>query len=90
MKAKWKISILSTLLSVSFLSACNLGNNEIIEQEEVDYQPVRYESDYNQNQNNEETNPANRSTNHDENPENTEKRMEKGDDLEFDKDRGAE
>jgi hypothetical protein len=44
-KYKWQISILSGLLSVGFLSACNLGNNEMNEPDEVDFRPVRYDRD---------------------------------------------
>ncbi|WP_026581431.1 hypothetical protein [Bacillus sp. J33] len=47
MKHKWYISILSVLLSVSFLSACNLGNNEMNEQDGVGTRPVRYDRDNN-------------------------------------------
>lgn len=52
MKYKWQLSILSGLLSVSFLSACNLGNNEMNEPDEVDFRPVRYDRDNNINDNN--------------------------------------
>ncbi|WP_249593831.1 hypothetical protein [Peribacillus frigoritolerans] len=84
MKGKWKITILSALLSVSFLSACNAGNNDFNDQEEVDYRPVRNDTDTNPNNNNDD----NRSFKHDENPDQTDKQMEKGDNLEFNKTRG--
>jgi hypothetical protein len=86
MKDKWKMTILPALLLVSFLSACNAGNNnDFNDQEEVDYRPVRYDNDTNPNNNNDDDN---RSFNHDENPDQTDKQMEKGDNLEFNKTRG--
>ena len=86
MKAKWKISFLSALLSVSFLTACNMGNNEFNEQDEVDYSPVRY--DQNTNLNDNDNKRTNRPFNHDENPNQTDQELEKGNDLEFNKNRG--
>jgi hypothetical protein len=93
MKVKWKISILSTLLTVSFLSACNMSNNKFNDQNEVDYRPVRYENDTFPNDdmtNDNELNRTNRSFPHNESPDQTDERMEKGNDLQFDKDRGAD
>lgn len=84
MKGKWKITILSALLSVSSLSACNAGNNDFNDQEEVDYRPVRNDTDTNPNNNDDD----NRSFKHDENPDQTDKQMEKGNNLEFNKSRG--
>jgi len=84
MKGKWKITILFALLSVSILSACNAGNNDFNDQEEVDYRPVRNDTDTNPNNNDDD----NRSFKHDENPDQTDKQMEKGNNLEFNKTRG--
>ncbi|KWW21299.1 MULTISPECIES: hypothetical protein [Bacillaceae] len=85
MRGKWKITILSSILSVSFLTACNAGNKDFNDREDVDYRPVRYESDTNPTDNND---AENRSFKHDENPDQTDKQMEKGDNLEFNKSRG--
>lgn len=75
------------LFSISILSACNTGNNEPVEQEEeVNDQPVRYEPNPNQN----DPDQGNRPFIHDENPNQTDQQMEKGNDRQFDKDRGAE
>jgi hypothetical protein len=46
MMGKWKISLLS-LLTIFFLSACNVGNNEMNEEDGVDPSPVRYNPDTN-------------------------------------------
>lgn len=90
MNNKWKISLLSTLISLSFLSACNVDNNEINEQDEVDYRPVRNDRDTDLNENINDENRTNKPFPHDETPEQTDEKREKGDDLEFDRNRGAE
>jgi hypothetical protein len=61
MKGKWKITILSALLSVSFLSACNAGNTDFNDQEEVDYRPVRNDTDTNPNNNDDDNRSFNKS-----------------------------
>ncbi|RBW68489.1 hypothetical protein [Bacillus taeanensis] len=44
MKQKVMFLIMSALLSLSMLSACNLdNNNEINDPEDVNYEPVRYD-----------------------------------------------
>ncbi|MGM0876670.1 MAG: hypothetical protein ACQEWV_18395 [Bacillota bacterium] len=68
MTYKWQLSILSALLSVSFLSACNLGNNEINEPEEVDYRPVRYDRENNLNNDNNDFLDNNRTNDRDLDP----------------------
>jgi PBP1b-binding outer membrane lipoprotein LpoB len=40
-----KISIISAVLSVCFLSGCNSNKNDVNEQDNVNYRPVRYEND---------------------------------------------
>ncbi|MCM3112376.1 hypothetical protein [Lederbergia lenta] len=86
MRAKGKILILSALLSVSLLSACNTDNNKFNEQEEIDYRPVRYDNNTDLNDDNQVKKPYI----HDENPDETNEGMQKGYDLEFNKNRGAE
>lgn len=94
MKTKWKISILSALVSMSFLSACNVDNrNELNEQDEVDFRPVRYDPnpDNNLNESNNDYKPQEKKPfRHDQSPNQTDQRMEKGDNLELNKNRGAE
>jgi hypothetical protein len=90
MKTQWKISILTALLSLS-LSACNADNNDVNEQDGVDIQPVRYENDSNLHDDiNHNNTRGNKPFQHDETPRKTDERLEKGGDLEFNKNRGAE
>lgn len=88
MKGKWKVSMVSAFLMVNILSACNVDNNEPNKQddEEVDDFPVHDEDDIDTNAPNQDPKPFN----HDENPDQTDQRLQKGDDLQFDSDRGAE
>lgn len=43
MKQKLMFLLMSALFSVSALSACNVDNNEMLDPEEVRYEPVRYD-----------------------------------------------
>lgn len=93
LNAKWKITILTALLSVTFLSGCNVDNNEMNQHDGGNYRPVRYNPETNQNTNNfylDNNRANNRTFEHDENHYNTGRRLNNGDDLEFDRDRGAE
>jgi hypothetical protein len=93
MKPTWKITILTTFLSISFLSGCNTAEKrESLNQEnDVNFRPVRYERKTNENEsNNDYKNQEKRRYLHDESPEQTDDEMEKGNDLEFNKNRGAE
>jgi hypothetical protein len=90
MKIQWKVSILSALLLLS-LSACNSDNHNINPQNEVDIQPVRYENDSNLHEDINQNNTRGKTPfHHDETPRKTDERLEKGGDLEFNKNRGAE
>ena len=92
MKHKWKITILSAILSIGLLSACNVDKRDSLNQEDdVNFRPIHYERKMNRNEsNNEYKNQDNRRFLHDENPDLTDDEMEKGNDLEFNKNRGAE
>jgi hypothetical protein len=65
-----------------------MDNNEFNEQDEVDYRPVRYDQNTNLNDNYNDNNRTNRPFIHDENPDQTDQELEKGNDLEFNKNRG--
>ncbi|MEH6996674.1 hypothetical protein V7075_28895 [Neobacillus drentensis] len=91
MKSKWKI-ILYTYLSIGLLTACNADKRDSLNQEnDVNFRPVHYERKTNVNEsNNDYKNQENRRFLHDETPEQTDDEMEKGLDLEFNKNRGVE
>lgn len=92
MKNKWIINILTIFLSIGFLTACNTEKRDALNQDDdVDFRPVRYEPKPNGNEsNNDYKNLENSRFPHDESPEQTDDEMEKGNDLEFNKNRGAE
>ncbi|MEH7013093.1 hypothetical protein V7087_20140 [Neobacillus niacini] len=92
MNTKWKITILTTFLSIGFLTACNADKRESLNQEkDVNFRPINYERKLNRNEsNNDYKNQDNRRFLHDESPTQTDDEMEKGNDLEFNKNRGAE
>ena len=92
MKHKWKITILSAILSICLLSACNVDKRESLNPEkDVDFRPVHYERKMNKNEsNNDYKNQDNRRFLHDENLDQGDDEMEKGKDPEFNKNRGAE
>ncbi|MCL6572983.1 MAG: hypothetical protein K6T88_15075 [Bacillus sp. (in: Bacteria)] len=73
MKGKWKLSMLSALLTVSFLSGCNADKrNELNEQDKVDFRPIRYDPNPNTNlneSNNDFKNRENKFYTDDETPE---------------------
>jgi hypothetical protein len=92
MKTVWKITIL-TILSIGLLSGCNSAEkrNSLNQENDVNFRPVRNERKTNENEsNNDYKNQDNRRFLHDETPEQTDDEMEKGNDLEFNKNRGAE
>jgi hypothetical protein len=94
MKPIWKITIL-TFLSIAFLSGCNTDKRESLNREnDVNFRPVHYDRKTNVNEsNNDYKNRENRRflhDVHDETPEQTNDEMEKGPDLEFNKNKGAE
>jgi hypothetical protein len=91
MKTVWKITIL-TILSIGLLSGCNSAEkrDSLNQENDVNFRPVRNERKTNVNEsNNDYKNQENRRFLHDESPEQTDE-MEKGNDLEFNKNRGAE
>ncbi|MDR4947699.1 hypothetical protein [Neobacillus cucumis] len=92
MKNKWQIPIMTTLVSVSFLTGCNDNskNNNINEKIDVDNKPIRYERNPNPDNLHEDPNRGNKPFPHDEPPSQTNQRLEKGENLEFNKSRGAE
>jgi hypothetical protein len=92
MKTVWKITIL-TILSIGLLSGCNSAEkrDSLNQENDVNFRPVRNERKTNVNEsNNDYKNQENRRFLHDETPEQTDDEMEKGNDLEFNKNRGAE
>ncbi|PAE44345.1 hypothetical protein [Bacillus sp. 7884-1] len=92
MKSIWKITLL-TILSIGLLSGCNSAEkrDSLNQENDVNFRPVRNESKTNVNEsNNDYKNQENRRFLHDESPEQTDDEMEKGNDLEFNKHRGAE
>jgi hypothetical protein len=92
MKTVWKITIL-TILSIGLLSGCNSAEkrDSLNQENDVNFRPVRNERKTNENEsNNDYKNQENRRFLHDETPEQTDDEMEKGNDLEFNKNRGAE
>jgi hypothetical protein len=92
MKTIWKITLL-TILSLGFISGCNSAEkrDSLNQENDVNFRPVRYERKTNENEsNNDYKNQENRRFLHDETPEQTDDEMEKGNDLEFNKNRGAE
>jgi hypothetical protein len=92
MKTIWKITLL-TILSIVLLSGCNSAEkrNSLNQENDVNFRPVRNERKTNVNEsNNDYKNQENRRFLHDESPEQTDDEMEKGNDLEFNKNRGAE
>jgi hypothetical protein len=91
MKVNWKISVVSALLSISFLAGCNTNKNDVNNQNEINYHPVRYENDKNLHDDiNHNKTRGNKPFKHDESPKQTDQQLEKGGDLEFNKNRGAE
>lgn len=92
MNTKWKITILTTFLSIGFLTACNADKRESLNPEkDVNFHPINYERKLNRNEsNNDYKNQDNRRFLHDESPTQTDDEMEKGNDLELNKNRGAE
>jgi hypothetical protein len=91
MKTIWKITLL-TILSIGLLSGCNSAEkrDSLNQENDVNFRPVRNERKTNVNEsNNDYKNQENRRFLHDESPEQTDE-MEKGNDLEFNKNRGAE
>ncbi|TDL75517.1 hypothetical protein QNH48_17295 [Neobacillus sp. YX16] len=92
MKTIWKITLL-TILSIGLLSGCNSAEkrDSLNQENDVNFRPVRNERKTNVNEsNNDYKNQENRRFLHDESPEQTDDEMEKGNDLEFNKNRGAE
>jgi hypothetical protein len=92
MKTVWKITIL-TILSIGLLSGCNSAEkrDSLNQENDVNFRPVRNERKTNENEsNNDYKNQEKRRYLHDESPEQTDDEMEKGYDLEFNKNRGAE
>ena len=71
MKHKWKITIVSAILSIGLLSACNVDKRDSLNQEDdVNFRPIHYEREMNRNEsNNEYKNQDNRRFLHDENPD---------------------
>lgn len=65
-----EIPILTTLVSVSFLTGCNDNrkNNNINEKIDVDNKPIRYEPNLNPHNLNEDPNRGNKPFPHDEPP----------------------
>jgi hypothetical protein len=47
MKQKLMLLIITSLLSLSVLSACNVDNNEVNDPEDVNFEPVRNDRDNN-------------------------------------------
>jgi hypothetical protein len=93
MKPIWKITIITTLLSIGLLSGCNTTEKRdaLNQDNDVNFRPVRYDRKPNVNEsNNDYKNLENSRFPHDESPEQTDDEMEKGNDLEFNKNRGAE
>lgn len=96
MKPIWKITILTTFLSIGFLSGCNNADtrDSLNQENDVNFRPVHYDRKTNvKESNNDYKNRENRRflhDVHDETPEQTDYEMEKGTDLEFNKNRGAE
>jgi hypothetical protein len=92
MKNKWMITILTSFLSIGLLTACNAEKRDSLNQDDdVNFRPVRYERKTNENEsNNDYKNEEKGRYHHDESPEQTDDEMEKGNDLEFNKNRGAE
>ncbi|WP_339227037.1 hypothetical protein NSQ77_16020 [Oceanobacillus sp. FSL K6-2867] len=87
MRINWKVLFFSSLFSLSLLAACNVNNNDSNEQQgDVNNSPADYENDANLEG---EENQENKSI-YDEDPDQTDQELQKGDDLEFDSDRGAE
>ena len=70
MQHKWKITIVSAILSIGLLSACNVDKRDSLNQEDdVNFRPIHYERKMNRNEsNNEYKNQDNRRFLHDENP----------------------
>jgi hypothetical protein len=92
MKTVWKITIL-TILSIGLLSGCNSAEkrDSLNQENDVNFRPVRNERKTNENEsNNDYKNQEKGRYHHDESPEQTDDEMEKGNDLEFNKNRGAE
>ncbi len=88
MRVNWKVLIFSSLVSLSLLSACTVDNNDSNEQQnDVKNNPTHYENDANLE---DKENQENKSFIHDEDPDQTDQELQKGEDLEFDSDRGAE
>lgn len=83
---KWKIAMLPVFLMVSILSACNVNNNEPDGPDKIDEPPVQNEDEGNTN----DPNQGPESFNHDEDPDQTDQQLQKGNDLQFDSDRGAD
>jgi hypothetical protein len=93
MKSIWKITILTTFLSIGLLSGCNTAEkrNSLNQDNDVNFRPVRNDRNPNVNEsNNDYKNLENSRSPHDESPEQTDDEMEKGNNLEFNKNRGAE
>lgn len=88
MTYKWQLSILSALLSVSFLSACNLGNNEMNEPNDVDFRPVRYDRDNNINDDNNDFLDNDRTNDRDLDP--TDVRFDRDNELDLNNNRGPD
>lgn len=88
MRVNWKVLTFSGLVSLSLLSACTVDNNDSNEQQnDVKNNPTHYENDANLE---DKENQENKSFIHDEDPDQTDQELQKGEDLEFDSDRGAE
>ncbi|SDN34163.1 hypothetical protein [Bacillus sp. OK048] len=70
MKPKWKIAVLSVLLSIGLLTACNVDKRDSLNQEnEVNFRPIDYQPKMNRNEsNNDYKNQDNRRFLHDESP----------------------
>jgi hypothetical protein len=94
MLGKWKLTILSAWLTLSFLSGCNADKrNELNEQDQVDFRPITYDPNPNTNlneSNNDFKNRENKSFSDDETPRQTDLKFKKGDALKYDKNSGVE
>ncbi|MFD2195418.1 hypothetical protein [Oceanobacillus bengalensis] len=90
--------MITSILSVVFLTGCNTDeseniineNNDENEPDNVDYRPVKYDDETNTNEINEDYMEDKKPGAHNENPGETDMELEKGSDREFDKNRGAE
>lgn len=101
MKRKWKSLLMATVLSTGFLAGCTLNdepddnrnndNNEENGPEDVNYQPEKeYDHDTNTNEIDEDNIRDKEPGTHDEDPQETDMELQKGNDRQFDKNRGPQ